>query len=75
MNEGRNIDEELEAQLAGAAIPEDEVDFMEDNAPSMNTPTNAAWALVPSATEPSTVSESINQGKFASNAKSFLFVY
>jgi hypothetical protein len=72
MNEGRNLDEELEAQLAGAAIPEDEVDFMEDNAPSMNTPsTNAVWALIPSATEPSTVSESINQGKFASNAKKF----
>jgi hypothetical protein len=30
MSEGQNLDEELEAQLVRAAIPEDEVDFLEN---------------------------------------------
>jgi hypothetical protein len=55
MSEGRNLDEELEAQLSGAAIPEDDVEFENETEDLFRSNTTAPapphqlspdWALV-----------------------------
>jgi hypothetical protein len=79
MSAGRNLDEELEAQLAGAAIPEDEVDldgdldFLEPSVARTRevTESNPSWALVDSQGEDASGGSSRPQGKSSSRGKKF----
>jgi hypothetical protein len=80
MSSGRNLDEELEAQLAGAAIPEDEVDLFDiDEAPRTEdlqdrypTEGSPGWALVGGTPIQESIADSGRfQGKSGSRGKKF----